>query len=304
MRMTLQRTAGFAALLAVLLLMPMPEGGRVLAVLPDLLHAPLFAVLGVLVLGVFRRRWPDRGAPAALAAWMLVTAFGGLTEMLQGYVDRQPGWHDVMANALGAGAGILWAQGRATASRGLRAGLWVGCGLMFATAAARPLLMLTDACLQRLQMPQLASFEHPLELSRWHASEARLRRVRGHATQGSWSLRVDLEAGVYPGATMQWPGPDWSAFEQLAFEVTLEDGRPLDLVVKIEDAAHQGEYHDRFHRAVRLGPGSHPVRIRLADVAAAPRGREMDLRRIRKLQLFTVRPGAPRTFYLDNVRLE
>lgn len=164
-------------------------------------------------------------------------------------------------------------------------------------------MVLTDACLQRLAMPQVASFEHPLELSRWTARECRVRRVRGHATHGSWALRLDMQPGVYPGIGTRYPLPDWSRYEELVFDIELDEGPPLDIIVKIEDEQHNHEHYDRFHRRVRLLPGRRRVRVALSGVVAAPRGREMDLRCISFLQFFTVHLDSPRTLYLDNIRL-
>lgn len=303
MRTRLAITIALTALLALMLTVPLPESRRELTALGDLAHGPAFAVFAVLVLRVFPRRLLRSDVQTVLTVWTLVVGFGCLTEALQGLVGRNPSWRDVLANALGAGAGLLWAETGTTASRGLRAGILAACGFMLAVAVLGPSLVLTDACLQRIEMPQVASFERPLELSRWTARECRIGRVRGHATHGSWALRMDLQPGLYPGAALSCPLPDWSRYEELVLDLELNIGPPLDLIVKITDAQHNGEYHDRFHRTVRLQGGKQQVCIALSEVAAAPRSREMDLRQISLLQLFTARLDSPRTLYLDNVRL-
>jgi len=114
---------------------------------------------------------------------------------------------------------------------------------------------------------------------------------------------MELQPGVYPGAALRWPVPDWSPYDELVFELCLDQGAPLDLVVKIVDATHNGEYEDRFHRKLRLEPGTREFRISLAEVAASPRGRQLDLRRIASLQFFTSKLGSARRVYLDNVHL-
>ncbi len=292
----------FVAVLTLMLAIPLPDGGRGFGALSDLLHGPFFAVLAVLVLRVLRAWLPRHDVPTMVTTWILVAGFGLATEVMQGLVGRDPSWQDVWADALGATAGTLWAAGIA-ATRATRVCISVVCSLLLVVAAARPSLVLADICLQRFQMPQLATFEHPLELSRWVGRECRVTRVRCHATEGSWALRVDLQPGKYPGITLRDPPPDWSSYVQLVFDVELDDGPPLDLVVKIEDIEHDGEYYDRFHQKVRLSPGRHQVQVALTDVAAAPRGREMDLRGIASLQLFTVQLDCPRTIHLDHVRL-
>ena len=55
--------------------------------------------------------------------------------------------------------------------------------------------------------------------------------------------------------------------------------------------------------SVPLRPGPNRTRIALSEVERAPDGRRLDLRRIRRLQFFTVDPSGPRTLYFDGIRL-
>jgi len=166
-----------------------------------------------------------------------------------------------------------------------------------------PALILVDSVMMRREEPVLASFESPLEMTRWGFGEAHATRSREHATAGAWSMKLDMDRGTYPGALLNWLIPDWSSYHALEWDTYLEPGPPLDLVVKIEDATHNGRYEDRFHGVVRLIPGPNHSRIELADVERGPRGRKLDLRRIRRLHLFTIRPRMPRTIYFDEIRL-
>ncbi len=97
--------------------------------------------------------------------------------------------------------------------------------------------------------------------------------------------------------------PDWTAYRELAFDVTLEFPEQLSLIVKIHDQAHNLETDDRYHYFANLTPGLHHIRIPLRDVQHAPRGRLMDLSRMQMLQFFTVRLEKPARLYLDNIRL-
>lgn len=303
MRITLTITVLFVALLVVALIVPMSESSREITALCDFLHAPGFAVFAVLILAVLRRAMPRFPVLAVPTTWVLVAGFGFTTEVMQRFVGRDPSWQDVWADALGAGAGALWAGSRTASSRRLRLGIPVVCGLMLVVGGAKPLLLLTDACRQRFEMPKLASFEHSLELSRWIGRECRVKRVRSHATHGSWALRVDMQPGGYPGVALEYPLPDWSDYDELVFDVDLDNGPPLELTVKIEAWQHRGDYYDRFDQVVRLMPGRRRVRIALSDVAAGSRERALDLRSIRRLQLFAFRLDSHRTLHLDNLRL-
>jgi hypothetical protein len=52
-----------------------------------------------------------------------------------------------------------------------------------------------------------------------------------------------------------------------------------------------------------LEPGPHHIRIPLSEVERAPKGRNIDLRRVRRLEFFTETQPRPFTLFLDNIRL-
>ena len=303
MRKKLAVAVAFGTLLTLLLLIPMPRGSRELGAVGDFLHAPTFAIFAALVFRVIHgRRGLGRLSTGALA-WGLLAAFGLATEIIQSFVGRNPSWADVGTNMLGAAAGTLWAMSRTGVSRRAHAGLLAMAGLALLMAATRPALTLLDCQLQRLQMPQIASFEQPLEVDRWRTWRCHVRRTRDHATDGFWSLRANFRPGEFQGIGLPGLPPDWSPYEELVFDVTLGKGPPLDLVVKVTDKGNKGTIEDRFERAFPLTPGEHRIRIPLSAIAAGPETREIDLRRILFLQLFTCHLESPRMLFVDNVHL-
>lgn len=295
--------AGVAAVaLLLLLVLPLPDTGRAGEALLDLLHAPAFAVLGFLVAGAVRARRPNAGIATIVLIWLALASFGTGAEYAQRLFDRHSSWQDALANALGAGAGLLWSAVRRSVFPVRLAGL--GLSVVLILVAGRDALRtLADSYRQSSEMPLLGSFEHELELSRWSARECRTARVKEHATDGGWSLRLDLQAGRHPGAALDVPPPDWSPYEELVFDLFLEDGPAVNLIVKVADVEHEGGREDRFERRIRLSSGPQRIVIPLSDVAAAPESRRLDLRRISLLQIFAVRLTEPQTLYLDNVRL-
>ena len=109
---------------------------------------------------------------------------------------------------------------------------------------------------------------------------------------------------LYPGAGLRRPLPDWSDYAELTFDITLDDGTPLDVIVKIEDAQHNHGYYDRFHRTLRVSPGTHRIRISLADVEESPRDSKLDLRRVTLVQFFSVELQTSRVLFLDNLAMK
>jgi hypothetical protein len=244
-----------------------------------------------------------------LTVWLAVVLFGALTELEQGYVGRGASWGDAVNDALGAAAGVLISMTLQRPRLLVKlSGLFLGVAIVL-LAELDSLATVIDLSRQRQVMPLLASFERKPDMDAWAPEAAGLQRVKTHATHGRCALRVDLRPAQYSGLVNFDPPADWSAYQELAFDIFVEPAgsdanTPLELIVKVADADHNGDYDDRFHRKRTLAPGPHTVRIPLADVVPLPSGRNLDLRKIEMLQFFTIDLAEPRTFYLDNIRLQ
>ena len=288
---------------ALVLLVPLPQGSRATSAMLDLLHAPLFAMLAYAGAQHWHSRRGGSTLRVAAAAWLGLAFAGGAIEAAQSLVERSPAWHDAAANVLGAAAGSLAFAAR-RCRRPASTVLVSAALLLLGIASWRPTMTLTDHYRQMREPALLGSFEDELELSRWSPHEAATERSRDHVSHGQWSLRVELATGVYPGFGSRHLPRDWSEYEELVFDVTLDDGPDLMLVTKVYDQAHDLETEDRFNGGTRLSAGRQRVRIPLAEIASAPRGRRMDLTRIANLQFFAVRPAEPRTLWFDHIHLE
>ncbi len=295
-----------ALLMTAGLLVPLPNAGRIAGSLTDFLHVAGFAVMGAVVFHVLNARTQQPRIVLILVSWFLVSGFGLLTEFLQSFLaGRTASWHDLLADVSGGLAGILWVSLPNDMARARRVGLIaLGC-LMILLGSARPTLCLIDAVNQRREMPQLASFESPLELFRWSSGDSQMRRVRKFVTDGTWALEVELTAGKqFPGVSLIEPVADWSRWKELAMDVFLAGETSLDVTVKVQDAEHNNDYYDRFNRVISLSPGKNEIRISLADISAAPRNRTLELQQISAMSLFAVSPKQTRTVYLDHIRLQ
>ncbi len=301
------------AILAVLLLSPLPRLNRGFRAVLDLGHAPAFAAVTVLLHQIVCRLHPASGARSLLLITPLMIGFGLVTEVLQSQTGRNFTLHDAVANTMGVAAGVCWSVRCYLTHGGLRTRLSIASVLILVIPCIWPALTFVDIIRQQAEMPVLASFETDVELRRWAPHDSRMTRVPVGVTHGERALRVDLSVTEYPGVTLAWPVDDWSAYDHLVFDLFVQDEDESDLgeliepdylIVKIEDIEHDGEYEDRFHHHVPLKPGKQAVRIPLEDVAAAPENRYMDLRNISILQFFVYRPTKRHTFYIDHVRLE
>jgi hypothetical protein len=294
--------AVFGSVALAVLLVPLPDQSREVRAVLDLLHALVFFVFSVIVLKTVYRSNDRLKILPIIVIWVTITICGFFVEIVQPLVGRDMSWRDVWANSLGGGAGLLWASNRASTWRTRQLTVAISIALLL-LAGWNPFSMLTDAVRQRLEFPLLASFESPLELSRWSSRECRVARVRNHVTDGKWSMRVELFAGMYPGVSFKHPAANWSAKRELAFDIYLENEHQLELTLKIEDAAHNKQYNDRFHKHLVLTPGAKRVVIPLKDVASAPAGRLLDLSHVTRLQIFAHKLSRPSVVYLDDIHL-
>ena len=296
----------FAGLLATGLVAPVPFLGRPVGVVFDMMHGPAFALFAAMLVFLLPKPTMRHKLWFVAGVWIFLVAGGVLAEIVQHFVGRSASWHDITANTFGVTAGVLWASPRGVESRRLRGWAVAGAILLLAAGAIRAPFVMADCVIQRLDEPVLASFEGPLEMLRWKPVDCRIKRTRDHATHGLASLRMELDKADYPGIASRGLLHDWSKskYKTLAFDVTVDEGPPVELYVRVQDAGHTCDPADRFERTFRLGPGDHKIAIPLADVAAAPAGRTMDLSRVTDVHIIALDLDRPRVLYVDNIRLE
>jgi hypothetical protein len=307
-----------ALLLGAGLVLPIPHFsvpgfGRALGVLLDMMHGPAFALFAAILVPALHKRTPLQPKTIAIGAWIFMVGGGCLTEIVQSFIGRSASWHDVAANTLGVTAGVLWASGRTYRSRQIRRRTTAVAILLLCVAAARVPIVLADCLIQQMERPMLASFERPLEMIRWKSHNCKISRVNEHATHGRFAIRLEPGEKDYSAFYCRKPLAGWSDYKTLAVDVAVDvahgnAGGPeeVQLIVQIQDhiSARTSEPSDRYERLFRLRPGTHEMKISLADVADAPQGREMDLDSISVLCFTLINLDRPHVLHIDNVRLE
>lgn len=280
---------------AFALLYPFPRWGRAVGALTDLTHVALGAALAW---GLAAARGAAGRTVGSGRILLEVTLVLAVLEGVQTLTGRSAEWHDLWAGVAGALA-VLVLRSRRPASRPAR---WGVAGLLVVLGAALPLAVLYDAWRQRRAFPLLASAEDALELTRWTFTESEGRATGDHPTVGDAALRLALEPGQYPGASLGVP-PDWRGHGTLALDAWLEGDEDLDVILQVADRDHDGTYGDRFHRTVTLRPGANTIEVALDDIQSAPVDRRIDLARMSHVQLFVNGLAAERVLHLDHVRL-
>lgn len=307
---------GLLGVLTFALLYPLPPLSRVGRTILDMGHAPAFAAVTIVLFRLACGLRPSSGLPTLLVIGAAMAIFGYASEVVQSICGRGYALQDIMADVLGVIAGVCWVAKNRCTRAGSRVCLALVSVVALLIASTSPAMIFVDVARQKAALPLLASFESETELSRWVVREGRMSRVSIGTTDGVRALRVDLDAGRYPGVTMIWPESDWSNYDDLVFDVTVPEERnqkageaagrqpPPALILKVEDASHDGSFEDRFHRQLRLTHGLNEVRVPLTEIEHALSSRRMDLREISIVQLFLSGPTAPHTFFVDHLRLE
>lgn len=311
------RLALVVALLALLAFVDAPEQTLFWIALFDAGHALLFGVVALLVRGLLDLMRPATGGARASAqafcATLVLAAASEIVQLFQPARDASVG--DFLRDSAGAAASLLFhlvltRSGPAGGRRGTRLGLVLStCGVSLLVAVAVPFLRVVDTYRQRNRaFPTLVA----LDGSSWErqflsTGGADLVRGVGPSATG-WAggptALLNLRPGTYSGLVLDEPYPDWRGFKRLVLPVFSDDDVPLTLTVRVHDAWHNQRLDDRFNQRFVVTRGPHLIVIPLDDVRRAPRGREMDLGRIRGIVLFAYRLGRPAHVYLGPFRLE
>jgi hypothetical protein len=315
----LARLALLALLMGVLAFVDEPDRTVFWGALFDAGHVLLFGLAALLVRGVLApdpvgtgKRWTSAWA---LLITLAVGAASEVLQLLQPGRDASVG--DLLRDAAGAAAFLLLraavvapgagVSGQTAVRRRGAAGL---LAVSLLVAAAVPFVRVVDAYVERDRaFPTLFG----LDGSRWErqfvwTGDAELvpdAMPRGRpAAEGAPLARLSLRPGRYPGLVLDEPYPDWRGYQRLVFWTYSETDAPLTLTIRVHDAGHDGRWNDRFNTRVVVTRGAHRIAIPLDEIRRAPRGREMDMSRIRGIVMYAYRLDRPARVYLGPLRLE
>lgn len=313
---------------AIVSFAPLPQASRLSGDSHDFAHVLVFGVLGLFVARALRR---IPGAPMQRLRVIGFTLALGLvlgigTELAQRYTGGTASFGDVLRDLLGTALGlcVAFALERATA-RTPRRLLW-SIALLGLVAAAVPLAgTLRDYRARATLFPVLfdpaaarglafvRSYDGPVEVTPLPTGitgtdDATPAAVPIPATAPDGpplALRLKLDRGPWPGATLTEPAADWRGHGRLVIELANPDPQPLVLGIRVNDRAHDHRYDDRFNAEVELPPRTRRrLKYAIEAIEAAPRGRRMNLAAIDKLTIFHDGPLPGREFLLLHIALE
>lgn len=208
------------------LLVPMPVSGRMAGSIGNMAHAPLFAGLTMLTLVLLQTMRPQRfGSSTWIKRLLLVAATlfvaGILVEMLQGMIGRSASVHDAIANGLGILAASAWfVAGGLSPSVGRRSLQLLGA-IFIGLTWWGPIEIIRDCLKVESDFPRIASFETPIEITRWHFNRGRRGRTTSNVTDGEFALRWSPKDAPHPAMTLLEVASDWSDVETLELDIVL-----------------------------------------------------------------------------------
>lgn len=148
----------------------------------------------------------------------------------------------------------------------------------------------------------LADFETNEEVRAWNPQGLPAKTVSEHVTHGSSALQIEFGGGEYPGISRELPPDDWTGFEALRADLFSAAETPLHYCIRIDDAAST-DYGSRYNGDFVLAPGANRIDLPLTGLRTGDGKRDLDLKRVRRLIIFTSRLRTPVTLFIDHLRL-
>lgn len=151
----------------------------------------------------------------------------------------------------------------------------------------------------------LFDFESDAEMERlnWECHKW-FERSSHNATSGEYSLKVFLPPGQYPGINFQEINPDWSKYQIFKMDVFSPSNEKIIFHIRIDDKKSGWEYATRYDKNFELRQGMNQISIPTNSIKANIYSRLLDLKNIKRFQIFIPNSQKKTELYIDNIRLE
>lgn len=308
----LEALSGLIVVLAIIVLSEQLEPTRlVFRHSTDSLHTPVFLVSTYILMRAIKLALPAKRDSAGLViglASLLAFLCGLGIELIQPFFGREASFLDVWYDLLGICAAALIYAARVTKTSRYKRIVLISLALLLASIALiRPAYYLWVEKQQEQVFPVLFDFEtnwqRELLSAPTGARYSFVERSEKWAEASGSVLKLEMESGDYPGIRFSHFNANWSAYSSLQLTLFSKSASAFDLALRIHDSRHNQQYEDRYHKNITVPPGATTITIALDDILRAPKGREMNMQEIQGIVVFTRKPKALTTLYMDNIRL-
>ncbi|MBI1425086.1 MAG: hypothetical protein GC149_16690 [Gammaproteobacteria bacterium] len=230
-----------------------------------------------------------------------------LIEIVQGWIGRDDELQDVWDSGVGAMLAIAFCSIQVRSLSLWQRAAWRTLALSGLVAVPWSIWSnLADEAFLHRQFPVLTDFSTPFELTRWDRNAAAI-QIRKNPGTGQKSLAIEFRPAEYSTVTLQYFYPDWQGYKELILDVTNPESSDLPVVLRAHDILHKRhhyEMNDRFNRRLVIKPGHQIISVALEEIRKAPATRQMDMRHMEDLSIFTVQARSNRHLYINKIYLE
>ncbi len=150
----------------------------------------------------------------------------------------------------------------------------------------------------------LFDFESDLELDQIHwECHTLLSLSNEYVTHGKRSLKMELYPSDYPGLDPKLEEKDWRGYKALCFDIYTPEDKKIQISVRIDDKKDYPEYKDRYNKRFILHQGMNQISIPLNTLVTSGTDRNLNLKKIYRLLIFTANPEKKVVLYADYIRL-
>ncbi len=284
-----------------------PEGHRYIEEVFDFGHVLLFGVVSLAILSIISKSTNKRPTLfACFFAGFFTLILGFATECVQSLLPgRELSSRDLLFDLIGASVflGNRFVYSREKVSRIFSTAILLISILLLGFCFKPTVTAYLDEQEMKKNFPMIGSFEGNYELDRWKEVDSRISVSGKFKTHGNRSMLVKLKPAKYPGVSTLYCIRNWTGYDMLTFDISLEGDEPLKILVRINDGEHRSVYEDRYNKSFDINPKLNKISIPLKDVMNAPKGRKMNMSNISHIVIFTSKLKKKRTFFIDNIQL-
>ncbi|MEW5755128.1 MAG: hypothetical protein AB1810_02380 [Pseudomonadota bacterium] len=298
------------ALLALITLAFIPIAGlpyhRAVSETMDAGHFPAFMIITLCAYILLKRAAVPRPLLiATLSSICLALAI----ELIQPFFSRTQSSRDFFVGNLGILAAAIGIHFRRYPQWWLKPMLVTATLVIFAGIATPAYREWLAVAWQHRQFPVLGDFENTQDLRLWDPTDpdshspTRISRSVDHASHGKHSLMIEAGLSSWPGIVNNTGDMNWAAFKNLRFDI-YNPTEPFILHLRVDDNQDIDDYDERFNNQVTVETGRNEIAIPLSAVEVQRPMRRLHLNAVRRIVLYLDAQPAPRTFYIDHIRLE
>ncbi len=115
---------------------------------------------------------------------------------------------------------------------------------------------------------------------------------------------VQLNSGDYPGISIIEPEPDWSGYRNLHLKIVSMSEYAHYMILRVHDDKHNQDHLDRFNKKLLIKPGLNTFSISLNQIRYGAVDRELDLKNIAGLILFSGKLKDPLQIVVADISLK